>query len=416
MSYAPNMLFARRIPLSRRSGCSPVEPSFDVESRWDAPDNQEQMIPNDPSQMRGPRYNSAVKHLHALTGIRYFAALYVAIYHFVPVQSLPPIVQTLCKAGFMGVSLFFILSGFIMYYNYARKADGLSKRSYWIVRFARIYPIYAIAMLISMPGFAKEAFGSIGKIFSPEFVPHFLARFLVVHSWFPQFSERWNTPSWSLACEAFFYFLFPFIIPLAVRWSRVQTLAIYAACCVLALASPLIAEVGQLEHASAAFKFLYYSPLMHLPQFVAGIALARIFVERYVVIEKYALPSFFSAVLVIFALAIVFKEHTIFTQCGVMIVPFSVVILSLASGENLISNFFASNTMQLLGDASYSLYILHSPIHGFMQKVMPVLDAKTGSLSAALFIYLPTITLISVAAYYVVEKPARTAIRKWAKV
>ena len=71
--------------------------------------------------------------------------------------------------------------------------------------------------------------------------------------------------------------------------------------------------------------------------------------------------------------------------------------------------------MQLLGDASYSLYILHSPIHGFMQKVMPSLDPKEGSLTAALFVYLPTITLISIAAFLLIEKPARTAIRTWAK-
>jgi peptidoglycan/LPS O-acetylase OafA/YrhL len=315
----------------------------------------------------------------------------------------------------MGVSLFFILSGFIMYYNYARKADNLSKRSYWVVRFARIYPIYAIAMLISMPGFAKEVVGSVAKIASPEFLPHFLTRFLVIHSWFPQYSERWNTPSWSLACEAFFYLLFPFIIPLAVRWSRTQTLAIFGAACLLALSSPLIAEAGQLDHAALLFKFLYYSPIMHLPQFVAGIALARMYVEKYINLERNALAWFVGALCLIFALATVFKDHTIFTQCGIMIIPFSIVIVSLASGENVLSRILASKTMQLLGDASYSLYILHSPIHGFMQKVMPSLDPKEGSLTAALFVYLPTITLISIAAFLLIEKPARTAIRTWAK-
>lgn len=348
-----------------------------------------------------------VKHLNALTGIRFFAALFVAIYHFWPVAGLPDPVKVVVKSGFMGVSFFFMLSGFIMVYNYVPKAEGLNKAKYWWVRVARIYPIYFIAMLISLPGFLKSLEGGISAAF-----PHLLTRFTAVHAWIPSHIDGWNTPSWSLSCEAFFYLLFPFLLPWFAKLNSKSARVLFVVCALAALVGPVLSVILRLEPKSAAYYFLYYSPLFHTPQFFAGAALGRIYLEDSAPKPQTATLWLAGAILV--GLMFVFYGQAIFVQCGVMLAPFAMLIWALAKGDGLLTKFLSSGPMQLLGDASYSLYILHAPVFAYLSLVVPALK-KDPPMWMVGAIYLPVAVLVSILAFLFIEKPARKAIRTWAK-
>ncbi|MCP4503608.1 MAG: acyltransferase [Deltaproteobacteria bacterium] len=111
-------------------------------------------------------------HLKMLTGIRFLAALHVVIYHLWRYDAWHPpgIVLDAVAAGPVAVTLFFVLSGFILTYTYA-STDGesasllSSSTAFWRVRFARIYPVYALGLLISLPivlVLAKRAQGDVG--------------------------------------------------------------------------------------------------------------------------------------------------------------------------------------------------------------------------------------------------------------
>ena len=114
------------------------------------------------------------------------------------------------NGGYISVSFFLLLSGFILTYNYADRAQrgALTARSFWSARFSRLYPVYAFSLLLSAGMLMQEVqahtrldFG-LGVILTP----------LLLQGWHPALSTFWNTPAWTMSTEAFFYLLFPWLI------------------------------------------------------------------------------------------------------------------------------------------------------------------------------------------------------------
>lgn len=176
--------------------------------------------------------------LPALTTVRFFAALWVALFHMQSMKAFyfgATAVRQFAAIGYSGVSFFFVLSGFILVYTYAGRATSL--RAFWRARFARIYPALALCLLLTGPGFffccvmmrAHDPRVIVSE-WAPWIAPHmWLSAILCVtltEAWLPQTALAWNMPNWSLSVEAFFYLLFPFMLPRMMRLSRRQLLAI----------------------------------------------------------------------------------------------------------------------------------------------------------------------------------------------
>src|SRR5258708_12904003 len=104
--------------------------------------------------------------LHALTTLRFFAALHVVLFHMRVVGILPVgpwWYQNFASIGYIGVNFFFVLSGFILVYTYA--GSTLSVWQFWQTRFARIYPAYVLSLVASAPFF----FFSLRNLTLPSF-------------------------------------------------------------------------------------------------------------------------------------------------------------------------------------------------------------------------------------------------------
>ena len=89
-----------------------------------------------------------------LTSIRFLAAFYVLLFHCLRrwnIPVIPKFIQNIVTMGPMAMSLFFILSGFILCYNYYEMNFKVSYIDFLIKRFARIYPIYLIASILTIP-------------------------------------------------------------------------------------------------------------------------------------------------------------------------------------------------------------------------------------------------------------------------
>src|ERR1700754_2251983 len=112
-----------------------------------------------------------MKELKALTGLRAVAAIWVLFFHSsvggLPV--LPTSVATLLTAGFAAVSLFFVLSGFILTYNYfpMEPSPQPHKRSsrYAVARFARIAPVYWLGFILGVISGGPLIFASNAQVF-----------------------------------------------------------------------------------------------------------------------------------------------------------------------------------------------------------------------------------------------------------
>src|SRR5438874_12162874 len=185
------------------------------------------------------------QHLGALTGVRFVFALYVVLFHSrAAFGEAPVFVRHILNHGNIGVNLFFVLSGFVLAYNYFQRADGgLQIRDFLIARFARIYPVYLLSVILFVPP------GLFGAVADP--ITAFISAVTLSQTWTGHMA--WNTPGWSLSVEAFFYLLFPLILLLLARLRVAGLLVTMTSVWVVGLIGPALWALGIIpnEHTAA---------------------------------------------------------------------------------------------------------------------------------------------------------------------
>jgi peptidoglycan/LPS O-acetylase OafA/YrhL len=301
--------------------------------------------------------------LPALTGIRCFAALNLVFFHFADPHSFGPL-SPVVNGGYISVSFFLLLSGFILTYNYADRAEQgkLTARSFWTARFSRLYPVYAFSLLLSIGMLIQEvqahtkADFTLGVILTP----------LLLQGWHPALSTFWNTPAWTMSTEAFFYLLFPWLITRR-RPRQTQTmLMILGAAWLAGLVFPALYmhfhPDGDLHpdrySAGTWIRALKFMPLQHLPAFVFGMALGFLNEKIRPESRKRIAVGIFAFVALYLLLCVESRLPYVMLHDGLLMPLFAGVILCLA-GRNLIARFFGLLPFIAIGEASYCLYLLH---------------------------------------------------------
>src|SRR5687768_14460819 len=118
-------------------------------------------------------------HIPALTSLRFFAAFYVLVFHsggpaLTDSGRLPALLDNFLMNGYLGVTFFFVLSGFILTYVYYGKLMTQEETTrYAAARFARVYPVYLLSLLLMVPFVSSTGF------------LHALAQFILLQSWIP---------------------------------------------------------------------------------------------------------------------------------------------------------------------------------------------------------------------------------------
>jgi peptidoglycan/LPS O-acetylase OafA/YrhL len=336
--------------------------------------------------------SARVAPLPALTSLRFFAAFAVLLLHYRELLGpLPPWLLKAFIGGQYGVTFFFVLSGFILTYNYdGWFGAGVGAAAYWRfqrLRLARVYPIYLVGLLLDTPWHLIER-AQAGQLAEsgPTYWAAWLLNLVGLQAWVPAvpYAMYWNTPAWSVSAELFFYASFPFVCALLAR--RVASFGglLLALCATVLVETALYALVVHLltfewqVQSQTQYIVMVYNPLLRGAEFVAGCLAGQYFVRSrglsaFAGARLWATESarhgVIAASLLVIWLRVMSPDYTgpstlawlldVSIKYPFYILPFAALILAVASGPSLLGRLLERPVLVLLGEASYSLYIIH---------------------------------------------------------
>lgn len=286
-------------------------------------------------------------HLPSLVGLRALAAGMVFIYHLRNMSYFTGVPQDILTgvfgAGSSAVSLFFVLSGFVLAWSHVA---GAAITTTWWRRFVRIYPLHIVGLMAAV-GVGATMYPSI----QTNDAHALLANAGLVSAWRADWWQAGNPVSWSLVCEAFFYLLFPFLIRGVQRLSTFGVVAITVISLVATWCVPfLLAEV--LPEVSA-----YSNPASRLPEFIFGIGIAtlmrhhgwvgpRLIVSAPVAILGYTVASL--------------NTQSPLSAAAFTLVGFGLLIAALARRDlEHKRGILSTRAFAVAGKASFAFYVIH---------------------------------------------------------
>ncbi|MEV5375093.1 acyltransferase family protein [Streptomyces nondiastaticus] len=293
--------------------------------------------------------------LDSLTGLRWYAALLVACFHFFYEEASTGTslhvfrLKEVVYAGPSAVSFFFILSGFVLAWS-ARPHDTVT--GFWRRRFARIYPSHLATFFVAVLTMIW-----MGKALDARIA---LTNLSLTQSWIPNRKDWWfgyNGVSWSLSCEFLFYLSFPLVVKVIRRFSTRGLWATVIAGNLCVVLAPIAA--GRIAHATGWDpKFmLYIFPPVRLLEFVIGIAVALL-----VKSGNWRGPGL-AASLALSVLVVFGPSHVMpfdFHWSADTVIPYTLTIAAAARadvrGE---PSPFRNRITVYLGEVSFAFYLVH---------------------------------------------------------
>lgn len=344
--------------------------------------------------------------IEQLTFTRFVAAMAIVFFHFGKPLNIfsQPIIHTLLIQANIGVSYFFILSGFVMMIAYGRKSF-VHPVSYMKNRFARIYPVYLLAIVLSL---LYKCF------FIHEDIPaeDIFLNIFALQAWVPAKTMTVNFPGWSLSVEFLFYAVFPLLANSVYKKLSFKTLSI------MIVSIWAISQIGfnmalqstwELGTAKETENFLFYFPVFHLNQFLLG-NLAGLFFIKFLWNQQKKYDFALIALALLIALSLVFKPAHLNYHNGLLAILFVPFIILLAANSGFLTDFFNKKPLIYLGEISYGIYILQVPVYWFTTYFLTKLGI-TGSLKVFL-IYVFLLLILSALSYSFIETPLRERIKK----
>jgi peptidoglycan/LPS O-acetylase OafA/YrhL len=357
-------------------------------------------------------------HLEALTGVRILAALAVYLSHVPAPRGAPESLATFLASGYMGVTLFFVLSGFVLALNYFDALERPSGRKLWsyaIARFARVYPLYVVVL-----AYVLIRLHANGQPIE-DWLPHALA----IQSWNPDvtFAFGFNGPGWSIGVELFLYACFPLLVLVLARLRSLRSLtvaAVVVAAALLGLTAWFVAT-GRADlpmtDPGSAHRWLYRTPLPRLLDFMLGILAARLYLElrhRQPWAQLGTVLAIAAGVTIVSLMALPAHFQSAWSLDASYAIPAAIMIFGLAIAPGgLPARSLALPFIVLLGEASYAFYLVHQPLLGILGAGQWA-TAVTMSSVAYELATLGLVLAVAVGLHVTVETPARIWIRKLA--
>jgi peptidoglycan/LPS O-acetylase OafA/YrhL len=406
------------------------------------------------TDLHHPSDSSAVPHdryIPALDGLRGIAAMLVAGGHYMGFKVGAPLSVMASTLVGLGMTLFFVLSGFVIHYNYnATITRPGGRRAFFVARFARLYPLYILLFLFDFSYTGLTARSACGQIGAPDEHWLGLAFYLTLtQSWLYAVICRASLPyqygpvaavSWSISVEMFFYLAYVVVAMLIVRrkWSprNVIVMAATAFCLIVtyfllcryyeedinrigvAIFGPAASTDNGYENSLMRW-LLYFNPAARLSEFLAGLAAAHLYMAQ----RRAALSTWRASAVTLGALlatvmvhlwlygAVAYHSSLIGRTASPLYGPLvATTIYLVARYDTPWSRLLSQAIPVRLGEVSYSIYMLHEIIPSAFKR----LGLMTTDIAVAWVTWagsLVLLVLISLVSYAVIERPARMRIR-----
>ncbi len=365
--------------------------------------------------------------IKALTGLRIVAAMWVVFFHFRPLlwdasPRLKDDLAPLLNAGAQGVDLFFILSGFVLTWNYLDRMGpsfGLKPTLHFLwLRLSRVWPVYLVTLHLAAAWIIFTL--HVGDVPSPDATKltaiSYVRQVFLVQLWFEPFFDgtSWDGPAWSISAEWLAYLLFGALVLVIFRMARVTRARGLLVLAFAASLPPTILLLGS---------GVFYTPWSWLPrivaQFLAG-ALACAAVRRLQLTDRAQRLAGLGAVLLtgaVVALLYYFDAHPVAGMVdpgGLVDVLFMPLVVTLAIGVGSLPALLSTRVLVYGGQISFSVYMVHEMIHTAWNWCVQQyhLDLPKSVQKLVFAGLIVAVLLGAMALYHAVEEPARRWMRR----
>jgi peptidoglycan/LPS O-acetylase OafA/YrhL len=355
------------------------------------------------------------QHFYLLDILRGLASLSVVIWHYQHFFFVAPFtlgapfdrsaqpfyngLSLFYNEGARAVYLFFVLSGFIFFFQYAEsvRTRVTDARRFFVLRFSRLYPLHAATLIFVAIGQTVSLHLSNQTIvYECNNWLRFFVSALFLSDWLPErrICVAFNGPAWSLSVEVFLYILF-FVFARAMPNSWFAQVVAVGATILAGLISQLLGGYHLLNEPMYCFfvgglVYLMWSKVRDglLPQMAVAVSASTMCTLSIFFMQQHGINEFI---------------------LDLVVYPSSLLLLV------TIQNFQpqSGRRLRLVGDISYSTYLLHFPV-----QLALLLAVRTGLLkidfnsrSAWLFFFALVIG-ISICSFYLYERPAQRYIRR----
>jgi peptidoglycan/LPS O-acetylase OafA/YrhL len=334
--------------------------------------------------------------------MRFAAALLVFgvhAYSFIPVSGLADrVAHHLLDAGDLGVSFFFVLSGFVLAWG---KGHGLGR--FWAGRFVRIYPAYVVAIAFAVAGKGLTDLVDPAANRMNQVNGHTLGTSLfLVQAWYrDDVTYLGISPvAWSLSCEVAFYAAFPL---LSVLLRRLPVPGLYAAAAALVATSLLMPVFAYAVVGPAHARwFMYVFPVARAVEFALGIVLALL-VRR----GAWRGPGLAgaSALFAVNYLAVDLMPKHIRDTAAVLATTALLIPAAAQADLRGLRSRWRTPAVVALGDASYAFFLIHLTV---LTTGMSILGRNRT--------YPPLVALGLAVGFLVVSYALAFALHRWVEV
>lgn len=341
--------------------------------------------------------------------MRGVAAFLVVLYHlksFLHQHAFTQSFDWMYNKGYLAVDFFFVLSGFIIAFNYKHNFEkGISGHQLYVFmvkRIARIYPLHIFILLCFI--LIPLAHTLTNRPFDSQQynLLAFFYKFFLVDLWMvgQEYWNSWNTPSWTISGEMFAYLVFP-LVCVALGRGTIRHYAFFLVALVL-IAWCYEAMLSR----SLGDNISHLGLLRCVLSFICGVCIFEFHLGKLIKSAKNNRILFYlSAIILIFLLLYVEKNH--------FYVPllFSLLLLTSLGFRDGFHKFLELRWMLILGEISYSLYLSHILILTLC--IMFFLEDASQASLMQIAAYLGITILFSIFTYNFIEVPMRRHVTKW---
>ncbi|WP_299684128.1 acyltransferase [uncultured Dokdonia sp.] len=342
--------------------------------------------------------------IEQLTFTRFIAAIAIVIFHYGKEANLfhKEYTSFIFKQANIGVSYFFVLSGFVMIIAYGKNSN-INFFQYIKNRLARIYPVYILAIILILGVFLFQNINGADLILN----------LLMLQSWFSGKALTINYPGWSLSVELFFYITFPYLFNRIYSKQNLKTVTIWII--IFWMLSQIVFHLfiyNIIELPYFNIKDIKYLPLLHLNEFLIGNLTGLYFIKKL----KNKQKNFKFHILISIAILIILLKYPFGLNYhnGLLIIIFVPLIIFISLSTDSFTKLISKKTFVFLGEISFGIYILQAPVWRIfsdyrMDKYLGL--NKEADFTISFFVRLLILITLSSLSYLYFEKPLRNKIK-----